>query len=150
MTHAYENGSLACDGVPLSSIAEGAGTPCYIYSAADIIRRFCAYEQAFGDLPHQVCYAVKANSNLSILNLLAREGAAFDIVSGGELYRVLRAGGDPRKVVFSGVGKTREELEYALRENVRTFNCESESEIELLDEVARGLETKARMAVRVN
>ena len=150
MAYSYENGSLTCDGLCVAAIAEAAGTPCYIYSSADIVSRYCAYNDAFGDLPHQVCYAVKANSNLSILSLLAREGAGFDIVSGGELYRVLQAGGDPDKVVFSGVGKTREEIEYALRKKIHTFNCESDGEIELLNDVASDLKTKARIAVRVN
>jgi diaminopimelate decarboxylase len=148
--YSYEGGTLICDGVSVSAIAEEAGTPCYIYSAADIVSRYCAYDNAFGDLPHQVCYAVKANSNLSILSLLAREGAGFDIVSGGELYRVLKAGGKADRVVFSGVGKTREEIEYALRENIHTFNCESDGEIELLNTIAGELKTKARIAIRVN
>ena len=150
MPYSYENGTLICEGVPVSAIAEQAGTPCYIYSATDIVSRYCAYDEAFGNLPHQVCYAVKANSNLSILSLLAREGAGFDIVSGGELYRVLKAGGKAEKVVFSGVGKTREEIEYALRENIHTFNCESDGEIELLNTIAGELKTKARIAIRVN
>jgi diaminopimelate decarboxylase len=150
MAYSYDGGTLSCDGVPVSEIAEAVGTPCYLYSARDIISRYCAYDNAFGDLPHQVCYAVKANSNLSVLALLAREGAGFDIVSGGELFRVLKAGGHPSKIVFSGVGKTRTEMEYALNENIRTFNCESEGEIELLNELAGVKNTKARIAVRVN
>jgi diaminopimelate decarboxylase len=150
MGYRYDAGGLHCDGVSVSAIAGEAGTPCYIYSAADIVARFRAYHDAFGDLPHQICYAVKANSNLSVLSLLAREGAGFDIVSGGELFRVLKAGGSPAKTVFSGVGKTREEIEYALRQSIHTFNCESESEIELLASVARALNTTARIAIRVN
>jgi diaminopimelate decarboxylase len=126
------------------------GTPCYVYSARDIVERYRAYDRSFGDLPHQVCYAVKANSNLSILRMLAAEGAGFDIVSGGELFRVLRAGGDPGKVVFSGVGKTTEEIEYALREGIRTFNCESEAELEVLNEVAGRCGKRASVALRVN
>jgi diaminopimelate decarboxylase len=150
MAYSFENGSLSCDGVSVASISGAVGTPAYIYSAADILERYRTYDRAFRDLPHRVCYAVKANSNLSVLRLLAGEGAGFDIVSGGELYRVLKAAGDPAKTVFSGVGKTREEIEYALRENIHTFNCESESEIELLNEVAGAFQKTARIAVRVN
>jgi diaminopimelate decarboxylase len=150
MGYVYVEGGLSCDGVSIVEIADAVGTPCYVYSAADIVSRYCAYDNAFGDLPHQVCYAVKANSNLSVLALLMREGAGFDIVSGGELFRVLKAGGDPAKIVFSGVGKTREELECALHENIGIFNCESAGEIELLNEIAGARNTKARIAVRVN
>ena len=150
MAYEFRDGRMHCDAVPLESIADAAGTPTYVYSAADIVERFRAYDRAFGDLPHQVCYAVKANSNLGLLRLLAAEGAGFDIVSGGELFRVLRAGGDPRKVVFSGVGKTAEEIEYGLRENIHTFNCESEGEIELISSVASRLNAPARIALRVN
>src|SRR6188768_798433 len=102
----YENGTLFCDGVALADVAARAGTPSYVYSAATILDNYRAYTSAFGDAHHTVCYAVKANSNLSVLRLLAQEGAGFDIVSAGELYRVMKAGGDPTKVVFSGVGKT--------------------------------------------
>lgn len=150
MAYFYEGHALACDGVHLEKIAEEAGTPCYVYSAADILDRYHAYDKAFGNLPHRICYAVKANSNLSVLRLLANAGAGFDIVSGGELYRVLNAGGDAGKVVFSGVGKTREEVEFALRQRVHIFNCESESELELIDGVAGELGTQARVAFRVN
>jgi diaminopimelate decarboxylase len=117
MAYSYENGAMTCDGVGLEAIAGEAGTPCYVYSAADILERYRAYDEAFGDLPHRVCYAVKANSNLSVLRLLAQAGAGFDIVSVGELYRVLQAGGDASRDVFSGVGKTEDEIAYALRED---------------------------------
>ena len=150
MAYSYENHRLACDGVDLEKIADKAGTPCYVYSAADILQRFHAYDKAFGDLPHRICYAVKANSNLSVLRLLASAGAGFDIVSGGELFRVLNAGGNAGKAVFSGVGKTREEIEFALRQGVHIFNCESESELELIDGIAGELGTQARVAFRVN
>ena len=106
----YRDRELAVEDVLLTDIAEKEGTPLYVYSRAAIVNQFRDYDKAFGTAPHQVCYAVKANSNLSILRLLAGEGAGFDIVSGGELYRVLQAGGDPAKVVFSGVGKTRQEV----------------------------------------
>jgi diaminopimelate decarboxylase len=150
MAYSYQKNELHCDGVALADIAANAGTPCYIYSAADIIERYRAYDQAFGDVPHQICYAVKANSNLSILRLLAREGAGFDIVSGGELFRALAADADPAKIVFSGVGKTVEEIEYALARKIHTFNCESEAELELINETAERHGVKARVALRVN
>jgi diaminopimelate decarboxylase len=150
MAYSYTDSSLTCDSVSLEAIAESVGTPCYVYSAADILERFHSYDQAFGDLPHQVCYAVKANSNLSVLRLLAEAGAGFDIVSGGELFRVLKAGGDPEKVVFSGVGKAMDEIECALRHNVRIFNCESEAELEVIDRIAGAAGTRARVAFRVN
>src|SRR4051812_34775313 len=124
MPYSYQRSSLWCEGVSLAEIADKVGTPCYVYSEADIIQRYREYDRAFAGLPHQVCYAVKANSNLSILRALRAEGAGFDIVSGGELYRVICAGGDPAKVVFSGVGKTAEEIEYALRQRIHAFNCE--------------------------
>ncbi|MEJ7607018.1 MAG: hypothetical protein WKF37_12325 [Bryobacteraceae bacterium] len=150
MSYAYVTGSLHCEQVALEEIAAQAGTPCYVYSQAGIVERYQAYDRAFGDLSHQVCYAVKANSNLSILRLLTSEGSGFDIVSGGELYRVMRAGGDPRKVVFSGVGKTSDEIEYALREGIHAFNCESYGELGQLNAIAGRHSVKARVALRVN
>ena len=141
---------LHCERVALEEIAEKAGTPCYVYSSRTILDRYAAYDQAFGKVPHTICYAVKANSNLALLKLLADAGSGFDIVSGGELYRVLKAGGDPRKVVFSGVGKTTEEIEYALECGIFGFNCESEPEIELIDSIAQRRGVRARVAVRVN
>jgi len=150
MAYSYVDSSLTCDSVSLEAIAEAVGTPCYVYSAADVLNRFHAYDSAFGDLPHQVCYAVKANSNLSVLRLLANVGAGFDIVSGGELFRVIKAGGEPSRVVFSGVGKTVEEIEYALQSGVHIFNCESEAELDVIDAVARRLNARARVAFRVN
>src|SRR4030095_7001918 len=123
MPYNYRDEVLNCEQVPLPQIAEAVGTPCFVYSSKIIIERYCAYDDAFADIPHKVCYAVKANSNVSVLRLLAGAGAGFDIVSGGELFRVLKAGGDPRKVVFSGVGKTSEEIVYALAQKIHTFNC---------------------------
>src|SRR5271166_2852325 len=146
----YRGKDLYCEEVPLADIARREGTPCYVYSHAAIVERYRAYDQAFGETPHQVCYAVKANSNLAVLRLLADLGAGFDIVSGGELFRVLSAGGDPGKIVFSGVGKTEQELTYALREKVEHFNCESEPELALLDALASRLGVQARVALRVN
>src|ERR1700722_11347713 len=119
----YRDRSLYCEGVPLADLARKAGTPCYVYSAGTILENFRAYDRAFGSTPHTVCYAVKANSNLSLLRMLAQEGAGFDIVSGGELFRVLRAGGNPAKIVFSGVGKTTAEIDHALAAGIFVFNC---------------------------
>jgi diaminopimelate decarboxylase len=126
------------------------GTPAYVYSSSAILTNYRAYADAFHGLPHTVCYAVKANSSLGILGLLAKAGAGFDIVSGGELYRVLAAGGDPAKVVFSGVGKTAGEVEYALNSGIRSFNCESETELALIDSMAARLGKRAGFSIRVN
>src|SRR4051794_1190742 len=126
---AYSRNDYYCDQVPLADVAHRVGTPAYVYSANAILENYRAYSDAFGGLPHTICYAVKANSSIGVLALLATAGAGFDIVSGGELFRVLQAGGDPSKVVFSGVGKTRDEVEYALKSGIHSFNCESESEL---------------------
>jgi diaminopimelate decarboxylase len=146
----YRNDRLYCEDVKLAEIAREAGTPCYVYSAKSIVDSYHAYDRAFGDMPHMVCYAVKANSTLGVLALLAREGCGFDIVSGGELHRVMQAGGDPARVVFSGVGKTPAEIELALRSGISNFNCESEGELGEIDIVARRLGVTARFAMRVN
>ncbi len=147
---AYRNQNLFVEECDLEAIARREGTPLYVYSKQAILSRYQAYESGFGDFPHQICYAVKANSNLSILRLLAEAGAGFDIVSGGELFRVIQAGGDPGKVVFSGVGKTREEIEYALESGIHSFNCESEAELSLISSIAARLNQTARIALRVN
>lgn len=146
----YHEDILICDQVPLTQIAEGAGTPCYVYSAHDILESWQCYDRAFGTLPHEVCYAVKANSNLAILALLAKAGSGFDIVSAGELFRVLQAGGDPARVVFSGVGKTAAEMEFAITHGIHSFNCESEAELEVLNAVAGRAGAKINFALRVN
>jgi len=146
----YRDGSLFAEGVALSAIAARFGTPTYVYSRAHIEARYQAYADALAGMPHLVCFAVKANSNLAVLNLLARLGAGFDIVSRGELERVLAAGGDPARVVFSGVGKTREDMRRALEVGVHCFNVESELELERLQEVAAELGTKAPVSLRVN
>ena len=146
----YRDRALYMEDTPLAEIAQRAGTPCYVYSSREILQNFRAYDESFGDVPHSVCYAVKANGNLSLLKLLADAGAGFDIVSGGELYRVLRAGGDPGKVVFSGVGKTRDEIDQALAAGICVFNCESEPELGLIDALAQRRGVKARIAIRVN
>src|SRR5580658_2765881 len=146
----YRDHSLYLENTPLADIARREGTPCYVYSRAAILHRFQAYNQAFGDVPHKVCYAVKANSNLAILKLLSDAGAGFDIVSGGELFRVLQAGANPETVIFSGVGKTSQELDYALEHQIRSFNCESEPELVLIDALASRRNVQARVALRVN
>ena len=146
----YENQTLYCEGVDLETIARVAGTPCYVYSSQSIVEAYRDYDAALGDLPHMVCYAVKANSTLAVLSLLARAGSGFDIVSGGELFRVLKAGGDPSLVVFSGVGKTAAEIEFALRNGINNFNCESEGELAEIDAIAGRLGVTARFSLRVN
>ena len=135
----YRDGALYCEDVALADIAHAAGTPCYVYSSAGVLEKYRAYDEAFGEFPHLVCYAVKANSNLSVLKLLAGAGAGFDIVSGGELFRVLRAGADAARVVFSGVGKTAAEVTLALERGIHSFNCESETELALVDSLAARL-----------
>ncbi|MEE9102898.1 MULTISPECIES: diaminopimelate decarboxylase [Pseudomonas] len=144
------DGQLFAEDVPLSAIAERFGTPTYVYSRAHLTQQYRAYADALAGVPHLVCFAVKANSNLAVLNVLARLGAGFDIVSRGELERVLAAGGDPAKVVFSGVGKTREDMRRALQVGVHCFNVESEVELERLQAVAAELGVKAPVSLRVN
>jgi diaminopimelate decarboxylase len=146
----YSENDLYCEQVPLASLAARVGTPAYVYSSHSFLANYRAYDTAFIDLPHTVCYAVKANSSLAVLALLAKAGAGFDIVSGGELFRVLKAGGDPAKVVFSGVGKTADEVEYALSNGIHSFNCESESELALIDAMAARLGVTAGFSIRVN
>lgn len=146
----YSENVLYCEDVELSRIAAETGTPCYVYSTAALREGFLAYERALEGVPHRVCFAVKANGNLSVLRLLNGLGAGFDIVSGGELFRVLKAGGDPCNVVFAGVGKTREEIEYALESGIFGFNCESEAELGLISSLAVRLNKQAAVAVRVN
>ena len=143
-------GALACEGVPLSEIAARFGTPTYVYSRASIEQAFAAYAEALRGRPSLVCYAMKANSNLAVLDLLARAGSGFDIVSGGELARVIAAGGDPRKVVFSGVGKTEDEIAQALAADILCFNLESVAELEMIERVAARMGRRARVSVRVN
>jgi diaminopimelate decarboxylase len=149
-TLSNRGGLLHVEAVPLDTVAAQFGTPCYVYSRAALEHAFRAYDQALAAHPHQVCYAVKANSSLAILNLFARLGAGFDIVSGGELARVLAAGGDPAKVVFSGVGKTAAEMRAALYAGIHCFNVESESELVRLNQVAGELGQTAAISLRVN
>ena len=145
-----QQGSLHCEGVPLEAIAEAHGTPTYVYSRQTIESAFLAYQNALADRPHLVCYAVKANSNLAILNVLAGLGAGFDVVSIGELERVIAAGGAADKVVFSGVGKTKQEMLSALEHGIRCFNVESESELLTLADVAAKCGKTAPVSMRVN
>ncbi|MGE5152475.1 MAG: diaminopimelate decarboxylase [Bdellovibrio bacteriovorus] len=146
----YVGDRLHAEGVPLAEIAERFGTPCYVYSRATLERHWRAFDRAMGDHPHLVCFAVKANSNLAVLNVLARLGSGFDIVSVGELERVLAAGGDPSRVIFSGVGKRADEIRRALEVGIRCFNLESEPELERVDQVAAGLGLVAPISLRVN
>ncbi|QEM83507.1 diaminopimelate decarboxylase [Halomonas binhaiensis] len=146
----YRDGQLHAEQVPLARIADEVGTPCYVYSRATLERHFKAYQNALGEHPHLICYAVKANSNLAVLNVLARLGAGFDIVSVGELERVLAAGGDPAKVVFSGVAKQEDEMARALQVGIKCFNVESRPELERLDAVAGRLGVIAPVSLRVN
>ena len=144
------DGALHAEALPVAALAERFGTPLYVYSRATLERHYRAFDEALAPVPHCVHYAVKANSNLAVLNVLARLGAGFDIVSGGELARVLRAGGEAKKVVFSGVGKTAAEMEQALVAGVGCFNVESESELRRLDAIAAARGERARIALRVN
>lgn len=146
----YRNGELFAENVPLTAIAQRHGTPTYVYSRATLERHYRAFDAALAAVPHQVCYAVKANSNLAVLQVLAKLGSGFDIVSGGELRRVLKAGGNPAKVVFSGVGKTEEELRFALDTGIGCFNVESEAELEQLAALAESMGRVAAIALRVN
>ena len=146
----YRGGVLHCEGVSVAALAQRFGTPLYIYSRSAITRAFEAYAEALAGRRALVCYAMKANSNLAVLDVLARLGAGFDIVSGGELARVLAAGGDPAKVVFSGVGKTEWEIEQALQADIMCFNIESAAELDRIDAVAQHLRRSARISVRVN
>lgn len=146
----YRDGHLFCEEVDLTRAAEKFGTPLYIYSSATLLDHYARLDAALEPLDHLICYAVKANSNRAILRLLHEAGAGFDIVSGGELFRALKAGADPAKCTFAGVGKKREEIEYALDRGVYSFNVESEAELDYIDEIASGKSQCAPIALRVN
>jgi diaminopimelate decarboxylase len=146
----YRDGHLFCEDVDLTVAAEKFGTPLYIYSAGTVLDHYTRLDAALAPLDHLICYAVKANSNRAILKLLAEAGAGFDIVSGGELFRALKAGADPRKCTFAGVGKRREEIEYALDRGVYSFNVESEAELDYINEIASAKSHRAPIALRVN
>ena len=146
----YRDGEMFAEGVPLKRIAREVGTPAYVYSLATLKRHFRVFDQAFAKVPHIVCFSVKANSNLALLRAFAKQGSGFDIVSGGELFRALKAGGDPKKIVFSGVGKKKHEIEYALNTGILMFNVESDEELTALNEIAAGVGKKAPISLRVN
>ena len=146
----YRDGQLHCEDVDLGRVAEKFGTPLYVYSAGTVLDHYRRLDAALAPLDHLICYAVKANSNRAILKLLAEEGAGFDIVSGGELYRVLAAGGDPAKCTFAGVGKSFDEIQYALEKRVYSFNVESEAELEYIDRIAGAKNLRASIALRAN
>ncbi len=146
----YKNQELYCEGIPVRKIAEKVGTPFYLYSYHTLVRHFTVFDEAFKGIPHLVCYSAKANSNLALLRLFVKLGGGVDVVSGGELYRALKSGADPKKIVFSGVGKSEGEIEYALEIGILMFNVESFQEIQKINELAGRLGKKAPVAVRVN
>ncbi len=146
----YKGDELFCEEVSIQHIVEQVGTPCYIYSHRTLIRHFHAFDDAFKDIPHIVAYAMKANSNIAVIRLLAKEGSGADIVSGGELFRALKAGVPSNKIVFAGVGKSSEEIRYALESNILMFNVESPNEILQINEVAKTMGLRACVALRIN
>jgi diaminopimelate decarboxylase len=146
----YKNNRLYCEKVSLEEIAKKVGTPFYVYSHQTLRRHFLAYQKAFSSVPHLIAFAMKASSNIALLRLFGKEGGGVDIVSGGELQRALAAGIDPKKMVFAGVGKTRDEMRTALQTGILMFNVESAQELVALDEVAKGLQMRAPVALRVN
>jgi diaminopimelate decarboxylase len=146
----YRDGEMFAEGVPLKRIAREVGTPAYVYSLATLKRHFRVFDEAFAAVPHIICFSVKANSNIAVLRAFARQGSGFDIVSGGELFRALKAGADPKKIVFSGVGKKQEEIEFALRSGILMFNIESEQELIALNEIAGAMGEKAPISLRIN
>src|SRR5215470_20188717 len=144
----YRGGELCMEGVALSEVAHEFGTPCYVFSRAALSAAFAGFDTAFGAHPHLVCYSVKANPNLAVLGLFARLGSGFDIVSGGELARVMAIGADPGKVVFSGVGKSTEEIRQALAADILSFNIESQAELHRISQLAKGAGKKAHISLR--
>src|SRR3954466_1520638 len=146
----YVGNKLYCEGVSLETLARKYGTPLYVYSQHTLTEHFQRLDRAMAGVEHLVCFAVKSNSNQSVLRTLAKLGSGFDIVSGGELQRVINAGGDPKKCAFAGVGKTEGEIEFALKKGVHTFNAESEAELERINHIARRMKKIAPIAVRVN
>lgn len=146
----YRKNRLYAEGIPIETIVSQVGTPCYIYSQATLERHFKAFDQAFSKIPHLICYSQKANSNLALLHLFGRMGGGADIVSGGELYRALKAGIPPERIVYSGVGKTAEEIRYALKEKILLLNIESPEELKLINEIAGRMKRKASISIRVN
>jgi diaminopimelate decarboxylase len=146
----YKNHQLQCEGIPIREIAEKVGTPFYLYSYHTLVRHFTVFDDAFKGIPHIICYSAKANSNLAFLRLFINLGGGVDVVSGGELYRALKGGAAPHKIVFSGVGKREDEIEYALKTGILMFNVESSQELQVINEVAGRIGKKAPIAIRVN
>lgn len=146
----YRQGELYAEDVPVARIVEQVGTPVYLYSLATLRRHYRVFDEAFARIKHLVCFSIKANANLAVLRTFVREGSGFDVVSSGELFRALKAGADPRKIVFSGVGKSRGEIAYALEQNILMFNAESEQELDAINAVAGSLRKKAPVSLRVN
>ena len=146
----YRDGELCCEDVPVSRIIKEYGTPCYIYSHASLLRQYRAYDSAFSGIPHIIAFAMKANSNLAILRLMAKEGSGVDIVSGGELFRALWSGVPPQKIVFAGVGKNPDEIRDALKTDILMFNVESSAELQAINDVAASMGVRARVALRIN
>jgi len=146
----YKDHQLYCEAIPVQQIAEKVGTPFYLYSYQTLVRHFTVFDEAFRGIPHLICYSAKANSNLALLRLFVNLGGGVDVVSGGELYRALKGGADPRKIVYSGVGKRKDEIEYALKTGILMFNVESSQELQVVDEVAGRIGKKASVAIRVN
>src|SRR5262245_41657994 len=146
----YHDGQLHCEATPLDAIAEAVGTPTYVYSGSAILGAFETYDRALADVPHLACYAVKANTNLGVLGILARAGAGADVTSGGELYRALRAGFEPQRIVFAGPGKTAAEIREGLEAGILSFHVESAAELGVIDGIARAAGVRARIGVRVN
>jgi len=146
----YKGKELFCEDVPIQKIAKEVGTPFYLYSAETLQRHFQALDQAFQEIPHLIAFAVKANGNIAILRLFGNEGGGADIVSGGELFRAQKAGIHPKKMVFAGVGKTRQEISKGLKANILIFNAESPQELSLINDVAKKEGKKAPVALRVN
>jgi len=146
----YKDHQLYCEAIPVQQIAEKVGTPFYLYSYQTLVRHFTVFDEAFRGIPHLICYSAKANSNLALLRLFVNLGGGVDVVSGGELYRALKGGADPRKIVYSGVGKRKDEIEYALKTGILMFNVESSQELQVIDEVAGRIGKKASVAIRVN
>jgi diaminopimelate decarboxylase len=146
----YQDDQLQCESIPIREIAEKVGTPFYLYSYHTLVRHFTVFNQAFEGIPHLICYSAKSNPNLALLRLFVNLGGGVDIVSRGELYRAVHSGADPRKIVFSGVGKREDEIEYALKVGILMFNVESSQELQVINEVAGRMDKKAAIAIRVN
>src|SRR5947209_9970954 len=146
----YKDGELFCEDVPAEQIAREVGTPAYVYSKATLLHHYRQVADAFAPVRATICYSIKSNGNLNLLKVLAAEGCSFDVTSGGELFRALQAGGDPKKIIYAGVGKTDLEIANAIRAGIAAFNLESEAEIENIDRVAASINATAIGAIRIN